>query len=46
MDQENPDRTGGFEVKLYGPEGVLFDVAEHAWTGSAALPAQVKEAAD
>ena len=46
MDQENPDRTGGFEVKLYGPEGVLFDVAEHAWTGSEALPAQVKEAAD
>ena len=46
MDQENPDRTGGFEVKLYGPEGVLFDVAEHPWTGSEALPATVKEAAD
>ena len=46
MDQENPDRRGGFEVKLYGPEGVLFDVAEHAWIGSEALPAQVKEAAD
>ena len=46
MDQENPDRAGGFEVKLYGPEGVLFDVAEHPWTGSEALPAQVKEAAD
>jgi catechol 2,3-dioxygenase-like lactoylglutathione lyase family enzyme len=46
MDQENPDRTGGFEVKLYGPEGVLFDVAEHPWTGSAALPAQIKEAAE
>jgi catechol 2,3-dioxygenase-like lactoylglutathione lyase family enzyme len=46
MDQENPDRAGGFEVKLYGPEGVLFDVAEHAWTGSEALPAQVKEAAE
>ena len=46
MDQENPDRTGGFEVKLYGPEGVLFDIAEHPWTGSEALPAKVKEAAE
>jgi len=46
MDQQNPDRAGGFEVKLYGPEGVLFDVAEHPWTGSAALPAQIKEAAE
>lgn len=47
MDQENPDRTGGFEVKLYGPEGVLFDVAEHPWTGSEALPgAEMKEAAE
>jgi len=46
MDQENPERTGGFEVKLYGPEGVLFDVAEHAWTGSEPLPAPVKEAAE
>jgi catechol 2,3-dioxygenase-like lactoylglutathione lyase family enzyme len=46
MDQENPDRAGGFEVKLYGPEGVLFDVAEHPWTGSEALPAQIKEAAE
>ncbi len=46
MDQENPDRTGGFEVKLYGPEGVLFDVAEHPWTGAEALPAALKEAAE
>jgi catechol 2,3-dioxygenase-like lactoylglutathione lyase family enzyme len=46
MDQENPERTGGFEVKLYGPEGVLFDVAEHPWTGSEALPAQMKQAAE
>lgn len=46
MDQENPERTAGFEVKLYGPEGVLFDVAEHPWTGSEALPATVKEAAE
>jgi catechol 2,3-dioxygenase-like lactoylglutathione lyase family enzyme len=46
MDQENPERAGGFEVKLYGPEGVLFDVAEHPWTGSEALPATVKEATE
>ena len=37
---------GGFEVKMYGPEGVLFDVAEHPWTGAAALPSAVKAAAD
>jgi catechol 2,3-dioxygenase-like lactoylglutathione lyase family enzyme len=46
MDQADPQRTGGFEVKLYGPEGVLFDVAEHAWTGSEPLPVPVKEAAE
>ena len=46
MDQANPERTGGFEVKLYGPEGVLFDVAEHAWTGSEPLPVPAKEAAE
>src|SRR5205085_7515191 len=38
MDQNDPARTGGFEVKLYGPEGVLFDVAEHPWTGTEPLP--------
>ena len=37
---------GGFEVKMYGPEGVLFDVAEHAWTGAEALPAALKDAAE
>jgi predicted enzyme related to lactoylglutathione lyase len=37
---------GGFEVKMYGPEGVLFDVAEHAWTGAEALPAPMKDAAE
>jgi catechol 2,3-dioxygenase-like lactoylglutathione lyase family enzyme len=46
MDQQDAERAGGFEVKLYGPEGVLFDVAEHPWTGSEALPAQLKEAAE
>jgi catechol 2,3-dioxygenase-like lactoylglutathione lyase family enzyme len=46
MDQADPERTGGFEVKMYGPEGVLFDVAEHPWTGTEPLPEKVKEAAD
>jgi len=46
MDQADPARTGGFEVKMYGPEGVLFDIAEHPWTGTEPLPAKVKEAAE
>src|SRR5204862_455605 len=46
MDQSDPDRTGGFEVKLYGPEGVLFDVAEHPWTGTEPLPVKEKVAAE
>jgi predicted enzyme related to lactoylglutathione lyase len=48
MDQSEPERVGGFEVKMYGPEGVLFDVAEHPWTGTEPLPvpAKVKVAAE
>jgi lactoylglutathione lyase len=46
MDQADPQRTGGFEVKMYGPEGVLFDIAEHPWTGTEPLAAKVKEAAE
>ena len=46
MDQADAQRTGGFEVKMYGPEGVLFDIAEHPWTGTEPLPAKVKEAAE
>jgi len=45
MDQGG-DRAGGFEAKLYGPEGVLFDIAEHPWTGTEPLPAESVEAAD
>jgi catechol 2,3-dioxygenase-like lactoylglutathione lyase family enzyme len=39
MDQTelSEKRAGAFEMKFYGPEGVLFDIAEHPWTGSAAL---------
>jgi catechol 2,3-dioxygenase-like lactoylglutathione lyase family enzyme len=43
---QGTDRVGGFEVKFYGPEGVLFDIAEHPWTGTAPLPAEPKAAAD
>ena len=46
MDQLEAGRTGGFEVKMYGPEGVLFDVAEHPWTGTEPLPAEKAEAAE
>jgi catechol 2,3-dioxygenase-like lactoylglutathione lyase family enzyme len=46
MDQDNPERTGGFEVKMYGPEHILFDIAEHAWTGSEVLPEPAKAAAE
>src|SRR5438128_12162422 len=48
MDQDNPERVGGFEVKMYGPEGVLFDIAEHPWTGSEPLPLpeRAKQAAE
>jgi catechol 2,3-dioxygenase-like lactoylglutathione lyase family enzyme len=45
MDQDG-NRVGGFEVKFYGPEGVLFDVAEHPWTGTEPLPVEKAEAAD
>ncbi len=38
MDQAEAERIGGFEVKFYGPEGILFDVAEHPWTGTEPLP--------
>ena len=46
MDQADAERVGGFEVKLYGPEGVLFDVAEHPWTGTEPLPLEKAEAAE
>jgi hypothetical protein len=38
--------TGYFEKKFYGPERVLFDIAEHAWAGAEPLPAEIKEAAE
>jgi catechol 2,3-dioxygenase-like lactoylglutathione lyase family enzyme len=38
--------AGYFEKKFYGPERVLFDIAEHPWAGCQPLPAEVKEAAE
>ena len=38
--------AGYFEKKFYGPERVLFDIAEHPWAGCEPLPAEVKEAAE
>ena len=46
MDQAKAEHIGGFEVKFYGPEGVLFDVAEHPWTGTEPLPVERAEAAE
>ena len=43
--QHEPN-AGYFEKKFYGPERVLFDIAEHPWAGCEPLPAAVKEAAD
>jgi hypothetical protein len=39
-------QAGYFEKKFYGPERVLFDIAEHGWAGAEPLPAPIKEAAD
>jgi catechol 2,3-dioxygenase-like lactoylglutathione lyase family enzyme len=43
--QQEPN-AGYFEKKFYGPERVLFDIAEHPWAGCEPLPATVKEAAE
>ena len=39
-------QAGYFEKKFYGPERVLFDIAEHPWAGCEPLPAETKEAAE
>ena len=43
--QKEPN-AGYFEKKFYGPERVLFDIAEHPWAGCEPLPAEIKEAAE
>ena len=46
MDRGAP-QPGAFEMKFYGPEGILFDIAEHPWTGALALDEKdVAEAAE
>src|SRR6266851_3629385 len=40
------NQAGYFEKKFYGPERVLFDIAEHGWAGAEPLPEPVKEAAE
>jgi catechol 2,3-dioxygenase-like lactoylglutathione lyase family enzyme len=43
---QNEPNAGYFEKKFYGPERVLFDIAEHPWAGCEPLPAEIKEAAE
>ena len=38
-------QAGYFEKKFYGPEGVLFDIAEHGWAGAEPLPADTRREA-
>ena len=38
-------QAGYFEKKFYGPEHVLFDIAEHGWAGAEPLPEAVKGSA-
>src|SRR5579872_7323682 len=45
LERADGARAVGFEVKFHGPEGILFDVAEHPWTGTEPLPAKVAAAA-
>jgi len=41
------DRDGNhFEVKFRGPDGVVFDIAEHPWPGAARAPANPGESED
>ena len=39
-------QAGYFEKKFFGPEGILFDIAEHGWAGAEPLPVKIKEAAE
>ena len=46
MKPEPDDRLGYFEIKFRGPDGTVFDIAEHPWGGSAPLDsetARIKE---
>jgi hypothetical protein len=46
IDRNQQAQSGYFEKKFYGPEHILFDIAEHAWAGAEPLPAEMKDAAE
>jgi hypothetical protein len=39
-------QAGYFEKKFFGPERVLFDIAEQGWAGAEPLPEALKDAAE
>jgi catechol 2,3-dioxygenase-like lactoylglutathione lyase family enzyme len=39
-------QAGNFEMKFFGPEGVLFDIAEHPWLGAEPLEAEAPTVAE
>src|ERR1700691_4749710 len=46
MAPEPHERMGYFEIKFRGPDGTVFDIAEHPWGGAAPLDsetARIKE---
>ncbi|HUN53175.1 MAG TPA: VOC family protein [Candidatus Sulfotelmatobacter sp.] len=48
MEQKSAPSTQGanYETKFRGPDGVVFDLSEHAWAGAAPLAREVSEAAE
>ncbi len=40
MRPDPKENLGYFEIKFRGPDGVVFDIAEHPWGGSAPLEAE------
>ncbi|HXQ50818.1 MAG TPA: VOC family protein [Stellaceae bacterium] len=40
MKPEPHERMGYFEIKFRGPDGTVFDIAEHPWGGSAPLDSE------
>jgi catechol 2,3-dioxygenase-like lactoylglutathione lyase family enzyme len=45
--RRSPDRSADdFEVKFRGPDGVVFDISEHPWPGTAAALENAPEADD
>lgn len=40
MKPDPSERMGYFEIKFRGPDGTVFDIAEHPWGGSAPLDSE------